>query len=947
MTTHNITASGGALSGGDSLVEISITASGGALSGGESPTDSFIVANGGAVLSGQSTLTSFTSVIGTGGIVAAAEANENLGRIEFYVNNDPTKNRIFLTSATEVSLNIGATGSGEISISGEADVNFSWDIDLTFLWRSRAVIRKSATFLWNTGQLPLFWYRIEGKQNNKCAPLRPCCQKIVQNVFARTPAELCDKLRSRRFQFKIDSVQRFERPAESSQIVDDDGCNDLIPVEICEVPSCAEFCVDFDGVVFIGMDTIVQVDSFKDYETSGGFFVGGFAVVSFHINVPEFVYKADGGVSITGEYEYISSGYSFESNNGIEMGGEADISSSAWSYCGGEWPLTSGDNGAKESESLAEEITNVPWGAIDRVLTDDSLPTQVDLSFIRTSEFLIVRGFDINIPEAADVMGVKVSVSRSASQSGVRDKQVYLLVGDDIVTDNLANTGVDWPLITTDKVFGSTGLDGDSNTPWIGESSEFDELEPVDVNDPDFGFAIQIESTVSIDDTFGFVTYISLDVYYQDVGDIHILRTGGFADVISSAYRFETEGSLVLGGLYSLNAGYNYLPTGISPTLTDAFTTSGSYGLHYNYTPDSSPLILGGSAIAKPSWQLIIASGGSSVGGTSKVTPYFEETTGGSLIGGESEIDQVAEFSYESSGGLGLSGVSSPLPDYEYTTEGSVDVGGEADYKSSSYHFTSGGDSIFILGSADSQGSDLGTQEENIGVDFKILNLTFNFASEDETTEQFSAPIDVVTRCECPEMSLITEITHNISRDNRFSQFLARNNFGISRNLSMKYNLPNDSWQTNLHYRGVSSKNNNLEDWNLLFELRCTNDTAGIGIEIGRNIWQFSVQVSVEDTITGEDSDTRVLVGVIPDLLCSNGALEFKFDYDTSLDFVTIEPNGVIYTNILYDNIGLFKTRSWTSNPVLSFQISQIGIDDLTPRYDASGFGNNQPMRTV
>lgn len=939
-------ASGGVVAGGKAVSAIGASGSGGVVAGGDAISAVSITTSGGSLIGGSAANSVIANVFASGGIRIGATSNSNVFANKFYNNNDPTKRRVIVSGRAVARLELSYIATGNVSVGGSAKCNFKFSTDLTCLWRINARITRDMTFRWNTGQLPLFWYRVVGKQSAKCEPLQPCCQKVIHNVFARTPAELCDKLRARRFQFRIDSVQRFERPAENSQITNDDGCNDLIPVEICEVPACAEFCVDHEPFVLMGIETKVQVDAFFSHEsTSSTVYTGGSANVVLVRNVPDFPHEAEGGITMGGTVDYISSGYGPKVGGTITLGGSAGIKSSNWSYIGGEWPLTTGDLGASEVESLDEVITDVPWGAIDRVLNDDSLPTQVEISYGKTSEYLIVRGFDIHVPEDVLIRGVVVKVRRSASNIGVVDEGVYLLVGDEIISDNLANAP-DWPLLQSEWWYGNTGNEQDVNLPWIGEDSELPDIEASDVNDPEFGFAIRIKSRTTLASIFAFITYIDLAVYYEYAGDVHILRTGGSAKVVSSAYSYEFSDGLELGGTARLRVSRRYLPDGISPTLTAAFSTGGSYSLHYSYEAElDTSLETGGEADCRPSWQQIDATGGASMGGSAKVTPYIEIAEGGLVGAGVGNINNTYSYSYDATGGFTLSGSSSP-PEAEFVYEatGSITVEEDgADYMSSNYHFTSDGNAIFVLGGADFSGSDLGVQQTEAGADFKILELNFNYG--EETTEDLTVPAQTVTKCACPDMSLLTEVSHNIARDNRLAQFLVRNNFTIPRILTMKYNVPNDSWQTNLHYRGVSSKSNNLEDWNLVFELRCTDNSGGI--EIGESIWQFSVLVTLEDLITGEDFDTRILIGVIPDTLCSSNELAFRVDYDTSLDFVEVSPTAVVYNSILFDNIGLFKNPSWRQNSTLTFQVSQAGIEALTPRYDATGFRDAKPMKTV
>jgi hypothetical protein len=64
-----------------------------------------------------------------------------------------------------------------------------------------------------------------------------------------------------------------------------------------------------------------------------------------------------------------------------------------------------------------------------------------------------------------------------------------------------------------------------------------------------------------------------------------------------------------------------------------------------------------------------------------------------------------------------------------------------------------------------------------------------------------------------------------------------------------------------------------------------------------------------------------------------NGDFNAAITIDTSQNIVSVTPDSVVYQQLLYDNIGLFKNDYWTLNPDISVQISQTGIPDPIPRY--------------
>jgi hypothetical protein len=176
-------------------------------------------------------------------------------------------------------------------------------------------------------------------------------------------------------------------------------------------------------------------------------------------------------------------------------------------------------------------------------------------------------------------------------------------------------------------------------------------------------------------------------------------------------------------------------------------------------------------------------------------------------------------------------------------------------------------------------------------------------------------------------------------RDNILAQFLARNGFSMSDTLDLYYNVPNNSWQSNLHYHGLAADANVEEKWDFVFEVQCTDEMGGI--EIGRSIWKLSLSIFRENLSTGEDFDTRVVMAVMPDAICpvESSELEFKVSFDTQSDLASVSPeDAVVYQSTIFDNIGLFKNRSWIAYPELVLSVAQSGFrapQGRTDLYDA------------
>jgi len=922
---HNIEMFGGVLTSGFSYNQSYIPATGGVVVAGAALNQSFIVAQGGVVAGGNAIQTFYDYVDGTGGAVVGGNAIRRDLRIYNYTSNGNLIKIGGTAGGGITGVNLAA--SGGVSMSGSAGLRFSFNKDLTCLWNLRAAIFKDLTFLWNLGELPAFWYRIigKGRQGDECNLVAdPCCQKFIVNIHARTLGELCEKLSQRRLNLPIESVQRFSRPAENSVVQqleaegDNFDCNELTPVEICGIPKCSEFCIDEDLTVTFGF-TInrVQIDAFLEAEAEGGVFIAGSAICSYAAT-PYPEEDIGGGAVVGGEAFVESSYYAYTGTGGLTVAGTGGLSASAYSFIGGEWPSIVANRFSLAQESLADETSDQVWSLVERIAKDDNLYASTDISYAKKSEFLIARNFNLDIPETVDVLGAIVNIERWATQSGVRDLEVYLLVGDEIISDNLADTTNDWPVGASfsPKSYGSNGYDG-SGQAW----SAF--IDPADLNDPNFGIAIRIESQLSLAAIIANVDYISLDVFYEEAEHQRI-RMGGEAKVVSSAFSYVGSGEIEVGG----EAGYESSMVAYE-VMTGGVTVSG--GAPYTFNVDTTGgVVVGAEALVDPIW----AEGGAVMGGEAKVTPFFEEGTGGAVAGGGS-LDSWHKH-YEASGGVTMGGTSfTPEAAFTYEATGGVSMAGSADRRASVWSYTSDGNAIFILGSAGQSASDYGTLIENAEFDMTIRDIIVAYGNDQHLGDAEILNTDVA-QCGCFTIPLMINFEHNLVRDNILAQFLVRNNLSFNSRLLLSYNTINNSWQRNVHFKGLSADANTYETWDIVIELQCTNIIGSTAI--GRDIWKLSMQFFRENLDTGEDYDSRIILGILPEAICDTNANELKFTvtYDTQADVAVVNPNATIYQNSIYDNIGLFKRRSWINNPDMVLTVSQVGLDSPLLRVDVT-----------
>ncbi|MEO0206148.1 MAG: hypothetical protein ABIL22_05695 [candidate division WOR-3 bacterium] len=150
-------------------------------------------------------------------------------------------------------------GGGLITISGDVgSPKIILYIDQGIQFHTKAAIDMTLALEWDSGQLPLRWFRVEGccrfptpegdgaaegggpkDQLGGCDVIpfeQPSCkgggganQKVMSfiNIVARNPAEVCEKLREAKWEWTICKMQRFSRPVLNEDVSPSDECNKL------------------------------------------------------------------------------------------------------------------------------------------------------------------------------------------------------------------------------------------------------------------------------------------------------------------------------------------------------------------------------------------------------------------------------------------------------------------------------------------------------------------------------------------------------------------------------------------------------------------------------------------------------------------------------------------------------------------------------------------------
>jgi len=612
-TTLIVTPIGGLLAGSTADILSFYWPQGGALVSGNPDVFQSFTMQGGVLASGSAVAGSAANEITVGGAILGGLANVNKfqGPLTWASTGPPVETGGGTSGEGITSAHYNAIGG--VIVDNRLDIsiaNSRFDIDWTFSWRVRSIAFNDLTFLWNTGELGIFFYRVIGKarDGSECnLKSDPCCQKYILNVQARSLPELCEKLSARKFILPIESVQRFARPASLGNIFNDSDaqqrlvdefdvangdCNSLEDVEICEVPQCADFCVDFDLLVDFYLDiSTVQVNGDLEFESGEGLsanrsvFVSGEAEVSntknlfagFYEAVPA-PWKAD-NAAIAYSNHYVGDG-------GAIFSIVAETEFSNWQFTGGEWPrhsgLPTGSVALSQNDLEGESNPSAEaWQVTENALAEDGAFAQVDISFLRESEYLIVRGFDLNMPSDANVFGFNVWINLLSTQVGTRDVSIVLIKGDTIISDNIP-LNFDWPLISTTRIYGSNGI-ADLQVPFSSENN----WDVDDLNSSDFGVAFRVKDVSNIGTSVAFVDSIKVEATWEYKNKDN-LKTGGASGITSSAWHYEASGGVVVDGDASpLKADLNWATRGRGVGQLTGLLTGGGYLVSYDYTSDS------------------------------------------------------------------------------------------------------------------------------------------------------------------------------------------------------------------------------------------------------------------------------------------------------------------------------------------------------------------------
>lgn len=194
--------------------------------------------------------------------------------------------------------------AGGITLGGAADVDNIVVFTLESSWNVLGLIGTIQSFYWNVGQIPLSWYRIQGKclelgctttgiEPNDSSCSDDSSARYIQLIAARGLTDLCRLIKKNQFIWPVERIQRYSNPAYSDEGETSD-CNELIDEEFCRHPECLGLCLSLEGEESLGATDSVAV--FYYVVGSGGITIGGKA----DIVLPSYRYTGTGGITIGG-----------------------------------------------------------------------------------------------------------------------------------------------------------------------------------------------------------------------------------------------------------------------------------------------------------------------------------------------------------------------------------------------------------------------------------------------------------------------------------------------------------------------------------------------------------------------------------------------------------------------------------------------------------------------
>jgi hypothetical protein len=831
------------------------------------------------------------------------------------------------------------------------EFTFTIGFNCEFKWTSNSCFYAICECLWNSGELPDYWYRIEGK----CKPGDPCdlaadtcLQRVIVNIHARTLTELCQKLRKKNLSLTINNIKKFPRPAALGNISSNwqaqqlaianydstsSDCQQLEDVSVCQIPACFDFCVDYDVVISVGVNAyyIPKGESFT-YDTNDvALYLSGSGDYSLNVldlfkwdSHPEVCYVNIEGESYC-EIDPIPVG------GGCRLGGVAQIIAPDWSFDKNNVVKTDflmpSEFSTPVTLTAPDEPNRVPlvltsggreWVSPE-ILLDLSGRAYASLRYGGVSDIIVVKNFGFDIPSGCVILDIEVSASRFGSKSLGTSSDIY---------DNLVVLTVDNVVYSTDR--SGSNLTPPVNdiitgfTPWIvGDTWDIDVF-----NSSSFGVAYRAKAMRDTGASLVFLDFIKLAITYGFEGTEELVA-GGSSTIKFGRYSFTGSGGVLFSGDSRSRKRCKFFSTSIGYLQPTSFVIGGAANVGY-FSESSGEIQVSGDATCI--FDDYHMHNGVRINGMAEVKPFLDIMQCGVKINGLAVLSHKKFF--EASGSVAAEGSALWNGDALYSASGAVEIYGSISLILESWVYAAQG-GVTIEGESHCIPGNVEASTVLFSGSMTISSITGSYTTESaETVSEIAPNISAVSRCGCTDISDTIFLSHNLNKNNILSKFLIRNNLSLDRIINLYFNSVNNCWQNNIHYTGYSPNINNQESWSLIFTVQCTDEMGGV--EIGMNVWKVSILIIRKNLDTNEDFNSHICFAVYPKAICATkNQLDIKFDYNTQAGSISIKPsNTIVYQLIVFDNIGIFKSSQWITDPDLQIVVSQSGIAPALNRYD-------------
>lgn len=380
------------------------------------------------------------------------------------------------------------------------------------------------------------------------------------------------------------------------------------------------------------------------------------------------------------------------------------------------------------------------------------------------------------------------------------------------------------------------------------------------------------------------------------------------------------------------------------------FSTSGD-STSYFYSGSGSLSISGTSITASEAEYFIDSVGGARVSAEAIIVcPYYayeslvETVVSGSALvtnsryfhigSGDLEINGSATFGIGlvGLGGLSIGGVGLSSLNLPHIASGNITLGGDALLVSQAHSYVGSGN-FTLEGTASYSSTYAGTYIQDFSLDMFVDKIYLGFI-EDSQTSNLTRDTTTVISCGCSDIPLTLSVSHNFNNENQLYRFIKRNKVSFPSSTYLNYKSSNNSWYYAYHFKGIGEQDNNLENWLINFNWNCSEaiDSVSEG-----GFWNLKINIRKENIETAEDVVTRMSFVMPINTFCRTNINKVKLKYNVKKKIVTTDIN---FAELDYfeDNIGLFKNKYWTNNPVLNLAISDELSTVLLPRYDYGKF---------